>query len=505
VDSEHPKASDRIIPVGARDSLQVAIDKAEPGDVIELEPGTVYRGPFILPEKEGTGWIIIRTADEEGKLPSPGSRVTPGDAANMARLEARRDSVVKAAPRASHYRFVGVEFGPAKGQFINNLIDLGSGEKKVEELPANIIFDRCLIRGDPKVGGRRGIAMNSAYTAVIDSHLSDFKEVGADSQAVAGWNGTGPFKIVNNYIEGAGENVMFGGADPHISDLVPSDIEIRGNHFSKPLSWRNSSSKNDGAAWTVKNLFELKNARRVLVEGNLFEHNWAHGQDGTAILFTVRNQDGDAPWSVVEDVQFINNVVRRVGNGVTILGRDDNHKSEVTRRIYISNNLFHDIGGDWGRGVFLLLSDGTMDVVVEYNMVFQTHNIITSAEGSPHRGFEFVGNIVAHNEYGIIGSGKGIGTSTLAHYFPDSTIRNNVIVGGPAERYPEGNHFPSTFRRFGLKGIDNASYPMGKRVPDLVIDDEDQQPGVDVEVLCSVMWAHGGSMAGQLAFCGEYE
>ena len=33
--------------------------------------------------------------------------------------------------------------------------------------------------------------MNSRSTAVIDSYLSDFKEVGADSQAIAGWNGPG--------------------------------------------------------------------------------------------------------------------------------------------------------------------------------------------------------------------------------------------------------------------------------------------------------------------------
>jgi hypothetical protein len=31
---------------------------------------------------------------------------------------------------------------------------------------------------------------------------------------------------------------MFGGADPSIPDLVPSDIEIRRNHLFKPLSWK---------------------------------------------------------------------------------------------------------------------------------------------------------------------------------------------------------------------------------------------------------------------------
>lgn len=71
---------------------------------------------------------------------------------------------------------------------------------------------------------------------MVDSHLSEAHVVGFDAQAICGVNGPGPFKIVNNYLEGSGENIMFGGADPAIRDLVPSDIEFRGNHCFKPLS-----------------------------------------------------------------------------------------------------------------------------------------------------------------------------------------------------------------------------------------------------------------------------
>ena len=185
--------------------------------------------------------------------------------------------------------------------------------------------------------------MNSATSAVIDSYISECHEAGADSQAIAGWNGPGPFKIVNNYLQGAGENLMFGGADPTITNLVPSDIEVRGNHFDKPVSWRT-------AAWSVKNIFELKNARRVLIDGNIFEHNWPQAQNGFSILFTVRNQDGTAPWSVVQDVTFTHNIVRHVAAAVNILGTDDIHASQQTKRILISNNLFDDVSrGQLGR------------------------------------------------------------------------------------------------------------------------------------------------------------
>ena len=56
----------------------------------------------------------------------------------------------------------------------------------------------------------------------------------------------------------------------------------------------------------VKNIFELKSARRLLVEGNIFENCWLAAQGGWALQFTVRNQDGAAPWSTIEDVTFEN-------------------------------------------------------------------------------------------------------------------------------------------------------------------------------------------------------
>src|SRR5207245_3882155 len=148
------------------------------------------------------------------------------------------------------------------------------------------------IHGLPNNGLSRGWALNSANSAVIDSYISDCHLSGFDAQAIAGWNGPGPFKITNNYLSGSGENLIFGGADPSVNNLVPSDIEIRGNYFFKPTSWQNSS-------WTVKNLFELKNGQRVLVDGNIFEYNWTQAQDGYSIVFTTRNQYGCEPWYVV--------------------------------------------------------------------------------------------------------------------------------------------------------------------------------------------------------------
>jgi hypothetical protein len=428
------------VPAGA--SLQAAIDAAQPGDALVLDAGAVYRGPFRLPRKDGSGWITIGSAAAGSGLPEPGQRVQPSHAGRMPRLISASGTVITADPGAHHFRLVGLEIAPAPGTFLRSLVDLGSEAADLSAVPHDIVIDRCYLHGDPQRGGRRGIALNSRRTAIVDSYFSDFKEVGADSQAIAGWNGPGPFKIANNHLEAAGENVMFGGADPIIADLVPSDIEIVRNVFTKPRRWKLDDPEFEGVAWTVKNLFELKNARRVLVDGNVFEYNWPHGQNGFAILFTVRNQDGRAPWSVVEDVVFSRNVVRHVAAGINILGHDDNHPSRRTSRIAILNNVFADVGGAWGHGRLFQVLDGTRDVVIDHNTGFQTGGLLSGGDGRAHSGFVLSNNILFAGSGGISGSSAAPGADALARYFPGAVVRRNLFVGGDPQGFPPDNFFP---------------------------------------------------------------
>lgn len=529
VDTAYTPPSGRTIAVRKGEDFQAALNAAKPGDVLVLEAGAVFTGPFTLPAKPGSEWIIVRSSARESRvaprlrsvptsgLPPPGGRVDPSYAPFMPQLVAAPGPVISAEPGAHHYRFIGIEIRPGRAGSASNrrilrslwrvflgqdaaaqdsfsgqtLVLLGASETSLERLPQHIIFDRCYLHGDPIGGARRGIAMNSRYTAVIDSYLADFKEVGADSQAIAGWNGPGPFKIANNYLEAAGENVMFGGADPAIANLVPADIEIRGNHFAKPLSWRIGDPGYAGTPWTVKNLFELKNARRVLIDGNLFEYNWPHAQNGFAILFTVRNQDGAAPWSVVEDVSFTNNIVRHVGSGVNILGRDDIHPSQQTRRISIKNNLFYDVGGIWGRGQLFQLLDGTAQVTIDHNTALQTDSVVLGGDGGAHSGFVFSNNIAPHNAFGIIGSGFGIGLPTLERYFPGAIVRRNVLIGGVPGQYPPDNFFPAALDDVGF--IDRAAedYRLQASSPYAHAATGGDAVGVDFNVFCAAVPTSG--------------
>jgi uncharacterized protein (TIGR03437 family) len=471
--------------VAAGESLQAAINAAQPGDVLTLEAGATFRGEFTLPAKSGSDWIIIRTSAPDSALPPPGTRITPAYANVMPKIVAPDDiPALTALNGAHHYRFIGIEFSvdPVVPRAYN-LILLGADQTSLAQLPHNLIFDRVYVHGNPTRNLRRGIAINSASTAVIDSHISDCHEVGNDSQAIMAWNSPGPIKIVNNYLSGAGENILVGGADPSIPNLVPSDIEIRRNYCFKPLSWRVGDPTYGGIRWSVKNLLELKNAQRVLIDGNVFENNWFDAQNGFGILFTVRNQDGNAPWSIVQDVTFTNNILRHSGAGFNINGRDDNEQSEQSQRFKIVNNLFEDISkSKWGgEGVFLQTA-GALNIRAEHNTVFQSGNIIFAYD-EPSMGFIFNNNITPHNQYGVIGDDRGVGNDAINFYFPDGTFKKNVIAGGQSASYPADNFFPATLDAVKFVNSAAGNYRLDPTSPYKNAGTDGKDLGCDLDLL----------------------
>jgi hypothetical protein len=494
LDTTYTPPSGRTIAVPGGGDFQAALDAAQPGDVIQLQAGATFTGNFILPNKPGSGWIYIQSS-ALASLPPPGSRVSPAQASLMPKIVTADISspAIATAAGAHHYRFVGIEitttFSVTSATYVNLIyLESPSGQTDLSEAPTDIVFDRCYIHGTPTGNVRRGIGMQSARTAVIDSYLADFHEVGADSQAIAAWNGPGPFKIVNNYIEAAGENVMFGGVDPSIADLVPSDIVVRQNHFSKPRSWWVADPSYAGIPWSVKNLFELKNARRVLIEGNIFEHNWMNAQNGFAVLFTVRDQNGRAPWSTVEDVTFRLNIVRHSGSGINISGTDDVFGSQETVRILIQDNVLADLGPQWGgQGRVFQLPNSSRETASSVppfasfailGLTIDHNTTRTDGQGTlvlgdstapinQHEAFVYRNNLTQRGVYGgVIGTNTTEGIATLSAYCaPGYVFVRNVIIGGPAASYPPDNFFPATDADVGFVDGLNGNYALSALSP----------------------------------------
>jgi hypothetical protein len=439
-----------VVNVHASDDLQAAINHAQPGDQLVLDAGATF-GAIRLPNKTGNQWITIQSSALD-HLPAPGQRVGPADAPFMPKITSpgAGEPALQTAAGAHNFRFVGVEFLPAtKDAFLYDLITLGDGgntaQTSLAQVPHDLQLDQCYVHTWLDQSLKRGIALNSASTDIINSYVAGFKVDGQDAQAIAGWNGPGPFKINNNYLEGAGENVIFGGTYPAIPNLIPSDIEIRGNLISKPLAWDPlDAAAYQGKHWTVKNLLELKNAQRVTIDSNRFENNWVDAQTGSAIVLTPRGNG-----AAVRDVTFSNNVVVHSAQGMAILGTDDASTSQVTENILIQNNLFDDVAartrlwGDTGgppKIIQLLIGrgGGTRGVTIDHNTITSAA-VIVIADGT-HTGFVFTNNIVPEGEYGVIAHGVE-GTAALQQAFPNYRFQGNTIIGATPGKYPPGNFY----------------------------------------------------------------
>ena len=483
----------RIITVGPKDDLQAAINAAQPGDTIVAQAGAIFTGGFVLPAKSGSGEIVIQSS-RVSELPE-GARVNPSQSALFAKLQSNTNAepVVRTDPGAHHFRFQGIEFSTATASVkIFELVRLGEGRQKQKTLdvvPHHIVIDRCYIHGFDSQDVQRGVALNSGETTVSNSYISEIHVIGIEAQAIGGWNGPGPYHIINNYLEAAGENIMIGGADPGIPNLVPSDIEIRRNHMFKPMSWKVGDPSYAGKHWTVKNIFELKNAKNVVIDGNVFENCWTDAQDGKPILFTVRNQECSAPWSTIENITFTNNIVSNAEGGLNLLGADN----EVTERygkcrppttsgrgtnVNVSNNLFYNIHGPFFQ------INGFNNVSLIHNTHIQNGNIMT-LYGTPSERFVYRDNLTLRTAkgYGVFGDATGEGTVALKKFTPDFVFKNNVLALADSSLYPKENEYPASLERVGFVNFEKGDYRLAPSSPYKKSSSDGQAVGCDWEKL----------------------
>src|SRR5438270_284588 len=326
VDTTYPGATGTVHAVTAGGDLQGTLNSAQPGDIVSLAAGATFQGPFTLPAKSGTGWVLV-VSSAVPSLPSPGSRVRPGNASLMPKIVGPQNApALQAAGGAHHYRLVG--------------------------------------------------------------------------------------------------------------------LEIRGNWMTKRLSWQIGFPTYAGIPVIVKNVFELKNARRALIDSNILENNWRQAdQDGFAVVFTPRNQTGGAPWATVQDVTFSRNIVRHSTAGFHMLGTDYTNPSGPLARVLVQNNLLYDIGAFASNGgsvgTVIQMRDGVQNATIDHNTAFGGTPLQAQVvNGTPNPGLVFTNNISAGN---VTADGAGDPASALARSWPGATFTKNVLLDGTANAYPVGN------------------------------------------------------------------
>jgi hypothetical protein len=449
------------------DSLQSAIDAAQPGDTILLDPGATFTGPIYLDAKANPDnqWISIET----NNFPlASGTRVSPDDASAMAEIVSPGlgNAAIQTQPGANDYYLRGLNIVPVDANaLVYALVELGDGSSKqssASQEPYDIEIDQCYIHGWDGQQIKRGIELNDGSVdgenGVSNSYISDFQATDQDTQAIAGWNGTGSYYILNNYLEASGEDVIFGGAWSYIQQ-VPSNITVTDNTFSKQLSWNPNDPSYAGTPWLVKNLLELKNAQNVTVENNTFENVWVAGQNGDAIVLTPRGDQSGGSWVTVSDVTITHNIITNAAQGILVLGSDDSSASGITTNITVEDNLFGDVASgnpEWGTTdspphVFLLepgLAGGPVNVVIDHNTILQNSGNLLVLGGEV-AGLQVTNNISSVGEYGVVGGGQ-LGQAALDALCPDYVFTNNVLVGGGAVFYPDGNAEPASWWAIGF-------------------------------------------------------
>lgn len=369
------------VPQGS--NVQAAVDAAPAGTVIRLVAGATYNGQITLGPKGGT----LTTT---GSLPS--GRVGPADVAQLAVVR----GLVTTTADAAAWTISGIEVQSTG--LTGNLVEFNEGAH-------DLTLDRCYLHGSATGSQKRGLALNSGKATVTNNYISDIHVVGQDSQAIEAWGGPGPYVIVNNYLEAASENFLTGGADPKTANVVPSDITFTDNELAKPLSWR-------GQPWNIKNLFELKNSRRVLAERNTMRGVWGAAQTGYAVQLTPRNQDGACTWCTVEDVTFRHNVITQAAAGVNLLGKDNGFPSLVMSRISITDNTF-DLD-PWlygGSDKAIQVLSGPVDLTIDRNTITGSNlGSVLYFDGLPKAlRMVFTNNIFPASLYGIFGGGSSVG------------------------------------------------------------------------------------------------
>jgi hypothetical protein len=430
---------------------------------------------------------------------SPGKRISPANAGSMPDILSPGSNLlaVKTQVGAHHYRLRGLEISSQTAATLTALVSLGDDVQAVQtDVPHHIDIDRCYIHAfDSTQALTRCVALHSANSVISNSYLSDAKALN-DAQAIGGYNGSGPFFIVNNYLEGSGENYLMGGAGCRLPD-TPNDITFKRNYCAKPLAWQASG------AWTVKNLFEIKFGKRYDIQGNIFDNTWADGQDfAIAIKVDSNNHSANTDAKMkTEDIYFVNNKVRHAPGAIMLQGRDwSAGRAPAMKRVTLRNNICEDINRHtWGSvtfaaGSFLYRNNGPTEVTCEHNTAFNERYLIAfDVSAYPQNNFIFRNNITQGQAYPwnpvahVYGSGTSGGTSALVAYAPSYVFTKNVIMGSFSTSPFTGTDLTSNWWPTSWSGVlVNQSGGDFHVVPGSVYDNggtDGQDVGADVDTV----------------------
>lgn len=322
---------------------------------------------------------------------------------------------------------IGPIVGPVR---LSGLLVSGLRGTNMLEAGDDTAIDRCFFTAPN--GAHRGWLVNcrgfDARRSVVEGIWSD-----QDAQAVCGYDGTDSISINDCGLEASGENVLFGGAEPTSETRSPRGIWITNCDLTKRPEWLGDNTKQ------CKNLVELKNAHDFHMAKCRGEYSFIGGQGGYAIVLTVRNEKGGAPYSTIREVSFVDCTFKHIGACVQILALDDQKfggvpvVSQRMQDVSFSGVTFEDFTpATWpGTGRTFYIARGPKNLTIQ--------DVKTSGGGTPNTFIEFAGattetceNLVIRRFDGLEGtygikSPEGLGAVALAARAPGATIEGITL------------------------------------------------------------------------------
>lgn len=296
--------------------------------VIVVDSGLTITGNFAISAKAGTpNWTIVCSSDwYAGTWVPTGERYVDVDT-ETSKMFVVQGSVINDnvlnfdATGDSKWAFIGaiVRRGtatPSSAAF--TLVQVSySSATSIADLPHDHIFLWSWIDGINYNSGTihstvRGIYADGYKLAFRNSVATGFGHTGNDTQAILTLAGGGRLAVDNSLLEASGENFMSGGGSPN-ANFLPSDLHFRRCYFVKRQEWNPASSLYYGSSASVKNLFEMKQGKRVLIEACILENCWTDAQNGGGLLLKTTNQDNTTRATETSDITTLNTIIRHVG------------------------------------------------------------------------------------------------------------------------------------------------------------------------------------------------
>lgn len=380
-----------------RTQFLAALAASLDGDIVEVTASFSTSLTIDIPAKSGSGWVLIRgsatalSAETVRPLAAdfaPCKKITyTGGAAYFIRHAQ--------ASHGWHVRDLVVENGA--GVEISGLWWWGdnTASTNIANMPTRFKMERVWLNNPFNNTDKfcaRPLFLSGQYAMIRRCRIEGgCKNGSSDSQGIYMLHGLGDYQIIDNFVEGASENIAGGGG--HVQYGTQNylyNVHIEGNHLYKRPAWLTNVAGPLGGSTVysqLKNFVESKHGKYWVVAYNYLENTNGAAQQHDIVFKVSPYHANEVPYLLMQDITIVRNYDTN-GVGSFEFSTGDSHApfpsitDNPTGRIEAYGNAFvdrfslstslcrMDVGGFANSPTPLMF-----DIVVNHNWLPDTHSM----------------------------------------------------------------------------------------------------------------------------------